>query len=67
MGPLVSTLQLSATENNPGIKSFLCGKSSFLSFLWAENGLLFLQMFVLLNARLNGEALHLSEQCVRRS
>lgn len=48
MGPLVSTLELNTTENNPGMKGFCVAgladlhSSSFCKFLLVENGLTFL-------------------------
>lgn len=63
MGPLVSTLELNTTENNPGMKVFCVAglvdlhNSSFCKFLLVENGLTFLLVVFLtfLNASLNCE------------
>lgn len=65
MGPLVSTLELNTTENNPGMKDFCVAglvdlhDSSFSKSLLMENGLTFLLVVFLtfLNASLNREIL----------
>lgn len=65
MGPLVSTLELNTTENNPGMKGFCVAglvdlhDSSFHKSLLMENGLTFLLVVFLtfLNASLNCEIL----------